>query len=252
MRRLLPALLLLLAAQLRADDISAAVSTGDAAAAGAVVMERLYAAFPEGPLELAGELRSTRRDGGLLAEYGVLLRYQREGGVFDIELELSDAFGRALERIELKGVGGGAVNIAYWREGSDQALAPPDLSAPVAATDFTWSDLTLAFLWWERPEIVGVDSVKGRECYQVRMQPPQKSESAAAGVELSIDTEMYALLRARFFGPDDDTLRRFDVKSFAKTGELWMVKDIDMRSYPARSRTALRIRSVSGAGVGEE
>lgn len=211
----------------------------------AQVLARLHSALPSGPIELEARMTTRSRRGEQIAESEIELRYLRSNSVFSVELTLYDAFGGLIEKVAVGDIGSDQPAYSY-RQGEDLHPAEmPPLTERIADSEFRWIDLTLSFLWWPGGRLAGFESLKGRDCYVVDIPAPADIESVA-GVELWIDSEMYALLRARFYDRDRETRKRFDVKSFAKTGEMWMVKDIDMRSYPSRRRTTLRVRNVSG------
>lgn len=207
------------------------------------VLSNLHAAMPRGPIALDAELRTQTRGGEKIATYNIELIYAHTNDAFAVEMTLYDNFGGLLERIALKDIGTSDPVYKYWQGAELEPADMPALSESIGATDFRWTDLTLSFLWWTGGKLTGSDSMKGRQCYIVELPAPADT-AAAARAELWIDSEMFALLRAKFYDAEGDLIKRFDVKSFAKTGDLWMVKDVDMRSYPSRRRTTLRVRNV--------
>jgi len=208
------------------------------------VMANLHAALPPGPIGIEARMTTRARNGEQTAESEIEIVYAHTNGGFSVELTLYDAFGSLLEKVAVSGIGSDKTRYEYWK-GEDLVPAEmPPLGNRIGASEFRWMDLTLSFLWWKGGQVAGFDSLKGRDCYNVDIRAPEDIEEVA-GVELWIDSEMYALLRARFYDDERETLKRFDVKSFSKSGELWMAKDIDMRSHPSQRRTRLRVRKVS-------
>ena len=53
------------------------------------------------------------------------------------------------------------------------------------------------------------------------------------------------LLQAEGYSEDGNLVRRLWVKGFKKINERWMIKDMEIQSYPYRHRTRLRVREVA-------
>jgi len=208
------------------------------------IMGRVRAAFPEGPLKLNAQMLTKTPSGKIEATYLIEIVYASTNETLSVSIKLSDAFGTPLEKVTAENIGSGASQYRYFNgEELDPAQMPP-LDSQIADTDFVWQDLALSFLWWPNGAIAGMDSLKGRQCHIVDIPAPSTSDSRIRGTRLWIDAQMFVLLRAKFYDAENELSRRFDVKSFAKTDDLWMVKDIDIRTYPSRHRTVLRVRDV--------
>ena len=235
-------LLLAVALGMLPRALRASYTVEDQRAAAQVIMANLHDALPEAKLQMDGRMQVHDRRGRVEGTYEVALTYERDEHGLSIEIELSDAFGTLLEHISVAGIGTPATTIDYFLGADRERAEVPDLAGEIRDTDFRWQDLTLSFLWWPGGELTGVESMKGRECYLVKLPNP---EAGGEGdhVELWIDAEMYVLLRAIFYKDSSET-KRFDVKSFARSGDLWMVKDVDMRSFPSRRRSSFRVRNV--------
>ena len=118
------------------------------------------------------------------------------------------------------------------------------LSGAIQETDVTWIDLSLSFLWWRGGQTVGAEKIKGRFCYVVDLPIPEGSAMGLAGVRLWIDPQAHVMMRAAAMDMAGQMMRRLEVKSLKKIDEIWMVKDLEIRSYPSRHKTMLRVRSV--------
>ncbi len=206
-------------------------------------MSRVHAAFPPGTLSIDAQLKTKTRGGDNEQTYEVNIEYERVGDTLSATMLLRDAFGGALEKMVITNIGTTNLNCEYFK-GENLSPAPaPDMTANIATTDFHWQDLTLSFLWWQEGTLTGAASLKNRKCHTINTRAPVANKKNS-GVRLWIDAEMYAMLRAEFYDANGKTINRFDVKSFAKTKDFWMVKNIDMRTYPSGHKTTLRVRKV--------
>ncbi len=97
-------------------------------------------------------------------------------------------------------------------------------------SEFSYYDLALPFLRWPNPKLFDLDArVRGRDCFGI--------ENTAEGepyarVEIWIDKEYYALLRAEAFNKDGSLVRRFAVTSFKKIGEAWVPRGLEAAILP--------------------
>lgn len=239
---LLIALLLAIGVATLPRPLKASYTIADQRAAADVVMTNMHEALPEALMEMDGRLQVHDRRGRVESTYEVELVYERDAEGLAIDIEIRDAFGTLLENISVSGIGTAATTIDYFVGSERKRAELPNLAETIRDTDFRWQDLTLSFLWWSGGELTGVEAMKGRQCYIVKLPNPDV-DGEDDYVELWIDSEMYVLLRARFYTDSSET-KRFDVKSFARSGDLWMVKDIDMRSFPSRRRSSFRVRNV--------
>ena len=63
-------------------------------------------------------------------------------------------------------------------------------------------------------------------------------------MRLWIDDEAKALLRAEFRDADGERIKRMDVLSFKKVDEMFTLQDIEVKRYPERTSTVLRVDHV--------
>ena len=121
--------------------------------------------------------------------------------------------------------------------------------------DFSWTDLTLGFLWWPDPKMVGMAKKKGRPCFVVDVPSPVLEPAGAyAGMRLWIDTHVNVLLQAEGYDTKGDVVRRMTVKSFQRIDDLWTIKNLHVQSLPSGHKTTLRVRDlkVEGQDVSSE
>lgn len=208
------------------------------------VLDETVRRLPAERLQISGELRADPRDGKpgrrcqvqLVLEYGATPPQAR--------YTIMDAFGEDLEQLTILRPENGAVSWHYAR-GYPLAGAPlPDPRAAIQGTDLTWSDLSLAFLWWRGGRITGLEKVLDRECLVIETPAPAGEPTPYASARLWVDRQYRMLLRAEGCDAAGKPVRRIAVKSIKKIDNEWMVKDLDVTSLSSNLRTALRINIV--------
>lgn len=215
------------------------------------LMDAVLARLPREPVTLSGDIIVRRQRGVVVRTLRFEMRLDWAASPARAEYVLRDSFGAELERMVLTRPAGEAPEFQHTL-GPDQKPAPlADLSAPVQGTDMSWLDLTLSFLWWQGGTVTGSDTVRGRECDVVEVPAPKEQAAQYARVRLWIDRGLSMLLRAEGIAPDGRPLRRLWVQSLKKMNDRWMVKDLEVQSFPTQHRTRLLVRElkVNGAVV---
>jgi hypothetical protein len=123
------------------------------------------------------------------------------------------------------------------------------LDSPLEGTDLNWLDLTLSYLWWPNGRTVGAESIKGRECYMVDLPIPPGVATHCALIRLWIESKFHMLMQAEALDAKQQRLRVLRIKSFKKVKDVWMVEDLEVKSYPSRHRTLLSVQEVRRSGV---
>lgn len=165
---------------------------------------------------------------------------------------ISDAFGRKLEQLTITRQTGESPEFSY-ASGQPLVLRPtPNLSRKIRNTDITWLDLTLSFLWWTPEQEVGDGSVRGRDCYVIKVKRPTTARTEAINnkknshnaARLWIDKKAHVLMQAEALNTEDKAIRRLWVKSIKKVNGRWMIKDMEVAGSSADTRTRLTVRDV--------
>ena len=203
----------------------------------------------------------------ILVIEGVATVRQREGmrrGMveaefrFTIDLDLGADIPRAvysffsmsgdpLEQMEVAHLVASNPQLLYRKgAGLEPAEAPP-IDNFVRGSDLTWRDLSLAFLWWRNGTFAGHDRLRGRNCTVVELRPPQALEDRDEFVRLWIDDESLMLLQAETL-VDGKAVRRLWVRSVKQIADRWMLKDLEVESFPGRRRTRMTVEEVSAPG----
>jgi hypothetical protein len=209
---------------------------------GAELMARVRAALPAVPLEMSGELQARDRRGNMVRMLPVEMRLDWGGQPPTAQYVVRDRFGAESERLQLAWPAPGEMTFALFAGDPPVAVEEADLQRSIAGLDLYWSDLTLAFLWWEDAEVAGTERVRGRSCYVVDVPAPPGAQSPYAGVRLWIDQEANLMMQADAYDRRNRMMRRLQVKSLRKIDEIWMVQNLDMLSSATRERVTLRVR----------
>lgn len=207
------------------------------------LMSDLMARLPTKPVVIAGDLITTDGSSGDKAKLGVSILLCYPGMA---RYTIMDAFGRELEQLTVT-ITGGRMALAY-EAGSPLTNAPaPQLGASLRDTALSWTDLTLAFVWWPRGRTIGQEEVRGQPCYVVDRHPAPGSTEGYGSVRMWIDTRVSMLLQADGMDTLGEPRRRLSVKSFKKINDEWMVKDIEFADLKTGARTVLRVRDARPA-----
>lgn len=220
------------------------IASGLAGALASTLFDPVIQALPDIPLVVQGDL--TRRD-----EHGDAEKVLRVEMVLDWKAEVPtarytvrDAFGDTLEHLAITWRHPGSPEYQYL-EGSPLRAAPlPPLNQSIQATDVTWLDLSLSFLWWTGGVRQGEADVRGRLCDVVDVSAPEGYPADFDGMRLWLDRKIGVVMRAEGYDRAGALVRRMDVKSFKKINGRWVIKDIEFQSFPDKTKTGLRVHDV--------
>ena len=212
------------------------------------LIEGVIRAIPSEPIDIVAELQSRAPGGKLDRLVRLEMSVHAQVDSYASEYRILDAFGRDREAFAVQYFAEGDPEYVYNVGDSDDSRPPPTLTSNIEGTDLSWAELSLAFLWWDGAKTVGSEPLKGRNCYLVEVPVPAEQASFYANVKIWIDPEVNVFLRAEGYDAAGERVRRMEVKSFKKVGERWLIKHIQVHSYPSRHKTSLRMRSVKVAG----
>jgi len=210
------------------------------------LLRDVVARLPTDPIHVSGELIVRKRRGVPVASFGFELNADWGALPPRASYHIRDAFGRDLEQLTITHAG----NATYdYRVGSPpQQAGLPDLSGPIQKTDLSWTDLTLAYLWWRGGTVVGEESIRTFDCYILDVPAPQTAnqgpQSTYSRVRLWVGKKAPLLLQAEGYGADGKLLRKLWVRSCKKIDEQWMIKEMEIQRYPVAHRTKLRVNEV--------
>lgn len=200
-------------------------------------------ALPDIPLRITGDLTARAREGTPESRRGVEMLLDWQADPPTARYTLRDAFGGADSHLAITWASPRHPEYRYFEGQPLQAAPLPDLVSAIPGTDISWMDLSLSFLWWPDAVTKGSEDVKGRTCWVVDIAAPD-AFSGCSGVRLWIDPRINIMLKAETYDANDQPIRRLEVKSFKKINDRWVIKDIELTSLPAKSKTVLRVRNV--------
>ena len=95
----------------------------------------------------------------------------------------------------------------------------------IAKTDLTYEDLSLRFLYWPSPEIVGEETIMAQSCYIIRVYNPNSSQGNYAVCDLWIHKRAGALMRVKAFDQKAQHVKTFEAADLMNVdGEIMMRK----------------------------
>lgn len=203
----------------------------------------VVAALPDVPVVVNAQLQSRDRKGSIERAVNVEMRLDWYGQPPSASYQIRDAFGEDQEKLCITWPEPGRRAYQYLR--GSQPARTPSLDSLIEGTDISWMDLSLSFLWWPGGRTVGMERIKGRQCYVVELPAPSDEPVGYAGVRLWIDPRIHMMLQAAAYDREGEMQRLVEVKSFKKVKDLWVIQDLDVQSFPGRHRTSLRVRQVA-------
>jgi len=242
------ALLAAPAARLSAADPSRSVlsipdsADDDEVPIAAALLAGVVQQLPPDPIRVTGELLVRRRRGIPIKTYGFELVARWGAATPQTRYTIHDAFGDPLEQLTLT-----HGNSPTFQYAAGNPLVPQPmhtLARPIQASDITWMDLTLSFLWWTDASLEGEDSVKGFDCHVIRVNAPPDQQGPYKSVRLWISKNAGMMLRAEGLDGDANPVRRLWINSVQKIDDAYMIKDMEIQKYPAVQRTKLSIAEV--------
>lgn len=253
MKLILPGLLLLGSTVLGGTESSGPVT-------GQPILDAVVARLPTAPLDIHGDITVRKRRGVVLQVLKFDMALNWGASPSSALYTIRDSFGKELENMLIQQSRDTGVRVAYHAGDVEAAAQNLPLHTQIQETDISWADLTLAFLWWPNSRIVGQDNVRGRDCHVLEVPAPsdpgnradsarEKSKTGRpyTSVRIWVDRDMMMMLQAVGLDADGEPIRKLWVKSLKKIDGHWMIKDMEIQSFPPIHRTRLRIREVSVA-----
>ncbi|MBA3543695.1 MAG: outer membrane lipoprotein-sorting protein [Chthoniobacterales bacterium] len=195
------------------------------------ILSRVRLQQAQQQLDLQGQLRT---DGTIIpfriTQTGPVIRY---------------TFANPPEVIQLKlGENGSRLDLVH--ENSVSKFSASRLDDRISGTAVTYGDLALKFLYWPNAEVLGADTLRSRNCWKLRLYPPDKSAPYAA-VLLWVDKESGAIMRMESYDQKGVLTKRFEVVSAQKIEGRWFLKQMRVEEMQpgtgkVQSRTYLEIK----------
>jgi hypothetical protein len=217
----------------------------------AEILAQARANLPREKLFIRGQILSGGRIGKLERAGYIEITLQFTEDSAKALYKISDAFGTTDEQMTISMIKGADPLFAYRRGDPLQPAAAPAADKFIRNTDVTWNDLGLLFLWRTDGRTLRSESLRGRDCYVIEF--PGQTAPAAANHEsrianskmIWIDAQLLMLIQMEDIDRDGKLQRRMTVKNIKKISDCWMIKNMEIRSYPSLHHTLIRIDELS-------
>ena len=216
------------------------------------LLDTVTASLPAVPVLVKAHIQSRNTGGEVERTFGADMRLDWHGRPPSAKYTIRDAFGDALEGLNILWRGGGERELRYFKGDPPVAAKLDNLYGPIQGTDIGWTDLSLSYLWWRGGKTVGAEKIKGRYCYIVDLRAPADEAGEYAGVRLWIDPQIRILLQAAAYDAQGQLVKMLEVKSFKKIRGVWIIQNLDVQSFPVRHKTTLRVKEALAEGEGKK
>lgn len=207
---------------------------------GPALLADCLARMPADPVTLTGWVRDRKPRGVVAQEFNFTALLQWGAPVPSVQYTFSEKDGTTLARATVHHPAATGSELVL-QTGADLAPAdPPAWNATVLDTDITWLDLSMDFLHWQKAELAGEASVRGRLCDLVEVYPPTPIPGCRK-VRLWVDRQIRMFLQAQEVDETGRINRQMWVRSVKKMGERWMVQDIEVETRSRGHRTRLHV-----------
>ncbi|CAN5416543.1 hypothetical protein BH09VER1_BH09VER1_29130 [soil metagenome] len=109
--------------------------------------------------------------------------------------------------------------------GREAPVRPARYDDPVRSTGLTYEDLSLQFLYWKYPKVLGEEIVNTLKTWKIEVQAGRASSQYGVA-RLWIDQKSGALVRIEGYNREGKLIRKFTVTSAQKIDDQWMLKQM--------------------------
>lgn len=100
----------------------------------------------------------------------------------------------------------------------------------VRGMDFNYEDLSMRFLYWPNPKLMGEDRIRTVKCWFVRVTTPDK-KGPYGTVDLWVHQESGGVARMDAYNFQGKLVKRFQVISVQKSGKATILKEMRIESF---------------------
>jgi hypothetical protein len=173
---------------------------------------------------------------GARNDKGPVTRFEVDGGV------------GIPRRILLQGGPDGGL---WTSNGPGAGIPSPDalLKPLVPGVEITPFDLLpMPYLYWLDADFIGVERVRGRQAYVFMLMPSADFSAGNPGIKavrVYLDGQYEALEQSEIVGSGGPVTKTLSLLELRKVGELWIPKDVDVRTEGTRDKTRLTLTAVA-------
>lgn len=168
------------------------------------------------PLTLAAEIRG--------ADEPLALIFKIEQGAILYQLHDPD------ETIILK-LGGSSSSLSTTKKGTSHAINDEKRFEEIRNSGVTYDDLSLGFLYWPHPHLIGNENIRGTHASLLELTPSEGHLTPYGSARLWIDERSNAPLRMEGYDAQGKLLKRFEVLSAQKIDGLWTLKEMRIETF---------------------
>ena len=204
------------------------------------ILAQARAGLPRQALRVKGQIMSGGRLGKLERSGHIEMYLDFGADPAIVRYKISDAFGDPLEQMTISMSEDCEVEFEY-ESGNPLKPAPaPPPTGSILHTDVTWGDLSLLFLWRPDGQTAREESLRGRDCYVIEFP----DNAGVNSKTIWIDMQMLMLIQMEDTDRAGKLQRRLTVKNIKQISDQWMIKNLEIRSYPSFHHTLIRIDDV--------
>lgn len=115
------------------------------------------------------------------------------------------------------------------KESSLTKLDIDTIATPIANTDLTLEDLSLRFLCWPDPKIIGTEKIKTQSCYIIRVFNPNKDGNYST-CDLWIHRKEGALMQVKAYDWKGKLIKMFRVSDLMRHNGNYMIKTLKVET----------------------
>jgi len=212
----------------------------------AEVLQQVRMRLPSTPVRVKGEVLCANRGETWTRTYLMEAELNFASRPVKTRYTLSDAFGSPVERLTVCFETGQRPAYRYEKGRPLVTMELPGLNRLIEGTDMAWGDLNLAFLWLGAAKSIHRDTARGRDCVVLDI----RDDTRDGVLKVWVDERLYAPLQLEDQNASGQLRRRLRVKNIKKIGDRWMLKDLEVQSFPSQHRTLVRINEVEFSDVG--
>lgn len=207
------------------------------------VVDSVKSGFPSGKVTLSGTVSVRRIRGKALNTLGFTLDCLFRTSSARARCVFTDSLGRDETQVIVNASNSGNPDVEIIKGGL------VDADGLLKDTGLACEDLVMPFIWWRDVEVIGVEKVRGRDCYILEFRGPAGGRYTR--VRASIDKAIFIILKASFFADNMALEKELVVKSFKKIDERWMIKDIEVRQAGSTVKTVIIVDDMAGGDSAE-
>ena len=206
-----------------------------------LLLRECVAHMPKRDVRLTGWVRNRRPRGIVDAEFSFEALLRWGSSTPTLQYTFSKPKGETLARATFRHEAAGTDFVL--EEGAElEPSETPAWNASILRTDVTWLDLSMDFLHWEKAELAGETTLRGRLCDILEVYPPTEIPGCLK-VRLFVDREIRMFLQAQQVDENRKVARQMWVRSVKKIDDHWMVQDLEVEARGSGHRTRLHVLS---------